>query len=93
MLIVVTTDSENYNAVDITGASDGAFIKERIFTKVRLGSLFLSIMQILKSPASYGSLMRINLITPYTGRRSDNMQKVKRWTTMTCSISAGVRER
>ena len=33
--VLVTTDAENYHIVDITGAMTSAFIRERIFTKVR----------------------------------------------------------
>lgn len=34
VIIVVTPDAERYFTVDISGAKDPAFIKERIFTKV-----------------------------------------------------------
>ena len=33
--VLVTTDAENLHLVDITGAMTSAFIRERIFTKVR----------------------------------------------------------
>jgi hypothetical protein len=33
--IMVTADSDNYATVDITGAKNAAFIRERMFTKVR----------------------------------------------------------
>jgi hypothetical protein len=31
---MVTADSERYSAVDVTGAKDADFIRERMFTKV-----------------------------------------------------------
>ncbi len=34
-IVLVTTDAENLHIVDITGAMTPAFIRERIFTKVR----------------------------------------------------------
>ena len=34
-LVLVTTDAENLQLVDISGAMTSAFIRERIFTKVR----------------------------------------------------------
>lgn len=33
--LLVTHDAENFSIVDVTGANDAAFIRERIFTKVR----------------------------------------------------------
>jgi hypothetical protein len=36
LLIVVTADSERYVTVDITGANNAAFIRECIFSKVRV---------------------------------------------------------
>lgn len=35
MTLMVTSDAERYTTVDITGARDAAYIKERMFTKVR----------------------------------------------------------
>ena len=37
VIVLVTTDAENLQLVDITGAMTPAFIRERIFTKVRVG--------------------------------------------------------
>lgn len=34
-IVLVTTDAENLQVVDITGAMTPAFIRERIFSKVR----------------------------------------------------------
>lgn len=34
IFITVTSDAENYVMVDLTGAKDAAFIRERIFSKV-----------------------------------------------------------
>ncbi|KII93880.1 hypothetical protein PLICRDRAFT_36100 [Plicaturopsis crispa FD-325 SS-3] len=36
LLIIVTTDSEQYQKLDIKGASDAAYIRERIFTRLRV---------------------------------------------------------
>jgi mitogen-activated protein kinase kinase kinase len=36
VLILVTADSERYVNVDISGATNPAFIRERVFTKVRI---------------------------------------------------------
>lgn len=36
VIVLVTTDAENLHIVDITGAMTPAFIRERIFTKVRV---------------------------------------------------------
>ncbi|KAI1793829.1 hypothetical protein LXA43DRAFT_177243 [Ganoderma leucocontextum] len=36
VIVLVTTDAENLHVVDITGAMTPAFIRERIFTKVRV---------------------------------------------------------
>ena len=36
VIVLVTTDAENLQVVDITGAMTAAFIRERIFTKVRV---------------------------------------------------------
>ena len=38
--LLVTADAETLKTVDITGARDAAFIRERIFTKVRHDTLF-----------------------------------------------------
>lgn len=37
VIVLVTTDAENLQLVDITGAMTPAFIRERIFTKVSVG--------------------------------------------------------
>ena len=33
--LVVSTDGEQYTVVDVTGACDGSWIRQRIFSKVR----------------------------------------------------------
>jgi hypothetical protein len=61
---MVTADSDNYATVDITGARNAAFIRERMFTKARNFIHFTNAPLIRH--LSYASLMRISLNTQYT---------------------------
>ncbi|TFK57010.1 hypothetical protein OE88DRAFT_82497 [Heliocybe sulcata] len=41
VFVLVTTDSEHYSSVDISGRKDSAFIRERIYTSVRSTVVFI----------------------------------------------------
>jgi hypothetical protein len=83
---MVTADSDNYATVDITGARNAAFIRERMFTKVRSLSGYFCVLLI--PSLSYVFLTRISPNTRYIVPKLTILQLEMYSLMSNCSASA-----